>query len=161
MLPSTNQQNKPMYTALLHIHSILRYAILLFLLAAIVKSFSGWFGKKQFAEGDRKIFLFTFISAHTQLLVGLILYFMKGWHSQMGDMSNAVNRFWSLEHMVMMIISIGLITRGYLVSKKASADETKYKSVAIFFLIALLLICLAIPWPFRIEGIARGWMPGM
>ena len=152
-----------MYTALLHIHSILRYAILLFLLAAIVKSFSGWFGKKPFTEGTRKLSLFTLICAHTQLLVGLGIYFMstevKAAFANMGEaMKNSELRFWSMEHISMMIIAIALITMGYSLSKKAATDEAKHKRMAVFFLIAFTIIFIAIPWPWK--EVARGWMPG-
>lgn len=152
-----------MYTGLLHIHSILRYVILLLLIAVIAKSFIGWFGKKQFTEGTRKLNLFTLIFAHIQLLVGLGVYFMsvevKAAFANMGEaMKDKELRFWSVEHIAMMIISIALITVGYTLSKKGKTDEAKHKRVAIFFLLALLVIFYAIPWPW--SAVAKGWLPG-
>ncbi len=148
-----------MNTALLHTHSLLRYILLLLLLISIFKSFSGWFGKKTFTDGTRKLALFTLISAHLQLVIGLALYFMNGWQNVLGDMENRVNRFFSLEHSLMMLIAIALITVGYSSSKKATTDEAKYKRIALFFLIALIVIFVMIPWPWKDLG--RGWMPGM
>lgn len=152
-----------MYTALLHTHSLLRYIILLLLLTSIFRSFSGWFGKKQFTEGARKLNLFTLISAHLQLLVGLGVYFMSA-EVQFENLSNATKevRFFTMEHITLMIIAIALITVGYSSSKKATTDEAKYKRAAIFFLSALVVILIAIPWPFDLwSGVIRGWMPGM
>jgi len=130
---------------------------------AVYKAFSGWIGKKPLAEGTRKINLFTLIAAHIQLLVGLGVYFMstevKAAFANMGEaMKNPELRFWSVEHIAMMIVSIALITIGYLLSKKGKTDEVKHKRIAIFFLLALLIIFYAIPWPW--SAVARGWMPG-
>ncbi len=153
-----------MYSFLLHIHSVLRYVFLLMLVAAIIKSVSGWLGKKPFTEGTRKLNLFTVLVAHTQLLIGLALYFMspavKVALANMKDaMKNTELRFWSVEHISMMIIAIVLITVGNALSKKGKDDEAKHKRGALFFLIALILIFMAIPWPW--STIARGWMSGI
>jgi cation transport ATPase len=148
-----------MLTGLLHVHSLLRYVLLILLLISIVKAFSGWLGKKPFTDGTRKLGLFTLISAHLQLVIGLALYFMNGWQNVLGDMENRVNRFFSMEHSLMMILAIALITIGYSSSKKGKTDEAKYKRIAIFFLAALIIIFLMIPWPWKELG--RGWMPGM
>ncbi len=78
----------------------------------------------------------------------------------MGEaMKDASLRFWTIEHMAMMLIAVVLITLGNIRSKKAATDEAKHKQVAIFFILALLIIFAAIPWPW--SAVARGWMPGM
>ena len=64
-----------MYTGLLHTHNLLRYAVIILLIMALVKSFAGWFGKKEYADSDNKVSLFLLISAHLQLLIGLCSVF--------------------------------------------------------------------------------------
>jgi hypothetical protein len=152
-----------MLTGLLHIHSLLRYILLIFILISIIKSFSGWFGKKQYLPGDKKVALFTLISAHLQLVIGLILYFIspsvKVGLANMGEaMKDPGLRFWAVEHISLMIIAIVLITLGYSLAKRGKDDEAKHKRIAIFFLLAIIVIFLAIPWPW--SAVARGWMPG-
>ena len=153
-----------MLTGMLHIHSLLRYIILILLVIAIFKSFSGWFGKKQYLPGDKRFALFTLISAHLQLVVGLVLYFISptvkvGMADMGAAMKDTTLRFWSVEHIGMMLIAIILITLGYSLSKRGKDDITKHKRVALFFLLALIVIFMAIPWPW--SGVARGWMPGV
>jgi len=153
-----------MLTGLLHIHNFLRYVILLLILISIVKSFSGWMGKKQYTPGDKRFALFTLIAAHLQLVVGLILYFIsqnvKVGLANMGEaMKNSELRFWTVEHILMMLISIVLITLGYSLAKRAKENIGKHKRVAIYFLLALVIIFLAIPWPW--SAVSRGWIPGM
>ncbi|TAL60751.1 MAG: cytochrome B [Bacteroidetes bacterium] len=152
-----------MLTGLLHTHSLLRYILLAFILISIFKSFSGWVGKKPYLPGDKKVALFTLIAAHLQLVIGLILYFGNNWHSNIGAaMKDSGLRFWSVEHMAMMLIAIALITVGYSAAKRGKDDEAKHKKIAIFFLLALIIIFLAIPWPFPLwSSVTRGWMPGM
>ena len=152
-----------MLTGLLHIHSLLRYILLILLLVSIVKSLSGWMGKKTYTSGDRKITLFTMVSAHLQLVVGLILYFLsptvKVGMANIGEaMKDTSLRFWTVEHISMMLIAIVLITLGNSLSKRGKDDQAKHKRVAIFFLLALIIIFASIPWPW--SAVARGWMPG-
>lgn len=137
-----------MYTGLLHAHSGLRWIVLILLLVAIFNAFS----KKKsgvYTEGDRKLALFTMISTHTQLLIGLVLYFLSPW-VDLGDMmKDSITRFYTMEHTLMMVIAIVLITIGHSKSKKAADGAAKFKAISVFYLIALLIILAAIPWPFR------------
>ena len=148
-----------MHTGLVHLHSALRYFVLLLLIAAIAKAFAGWFGKKEFTTGDDKIGLFLMIGAHIQLLIGLWLYFISPW-VQFDDMKvtmgNEISRFWAVEHALGMLIAIALITIGRVRTKKATDSVVKHKRSAIAYLIALILIVASIPWPFR-ELLGRGW----
>ena len=151
-----------MYTGLLHTHNLLRYVIIVLLVLALVKSFAGWFGKKEYTNSDNKISLFLLISAHIQLLIGLGLYFIspvvKTAMSDMGvAMKDATLRFWATEHLTAMILGIILITLGRIMGKKGKTDSAKFRRQAIFFLLATVLIFSAIPWPWKEMGIARPW----
>ena len=133
---------------MLHLHSGLRYVVLILILLAIVKSIIGWVSKKEYSKGDDKIGLFLMITAHLQLLIGLFLYMTKGWLSLpfAQAMSDSVSRFWKVEHLFGMIIAITLITIGRMRAKKLGEDLRKHKATVIFYAIALLLILGSIPW---------------
>jgi len=140
-----------MVDILITLHSFLRWVLLILLLACIIKSLQGMMSKKAFSPSDNKINLFLFISAHTQLLVGIILYFVspivKMGMSMPDAMKNPEVRFFMMEHSVMMIIAIVLITMGRILSKKATTDASKFKKLFWFNFIALIVIFAAIPWP--------------
>lgn len=144
-----------MYNGLVHAHSGLRWVVLILLLVAIFNAFS----KKssgQWTPKDKKITLFAMIFTHIQLLIGLVLYFISPLvEFSEGFMSNPVYRFYSVEHISLMLIAIALITVGYSKSKKATTDAKKFGAVATFYLIGLILILVSIPWPFRDLG--AGW----
>lgn len=138
-----------------HLHSLLRWILLILLVLSVSKVMLG--AGKRFFEKDRKMALVIMILAHVQLLLGLGLYFMRGFQDQMGDMGDAMARFRALEHPLGMIIAILLITIGYGKIKRADTDAAKFRALKIFYGLALLLILISIPWPFR-EGMAGyGW----
>jgi len=132
---------------LIPIHSLLRWVVLLLLLTTIIKSLHGIITKRTFAKSDDKISLFMMISAHTQLLVGLILYFTSPM-VQFGNTTNPEIRFFTMEHSTMMIVAIVFMTLARILSKKGKTDSAKFMRLFIFSIIALLIIIVAIPWPF-------------
>jgi hypothetical protein len=130
-----------MYSFFLHLHSGFRYIVFIFLLLAIVQSLLGWFGRKAYTEGNRMLNLFALISAHTQLLIGIVLYFLSpNVQFNSNTMKDATTRYFTVEHWVMMIIAIVLITIGHSKSKKIVLPESKHKTIAIYYIIALLII---------------------
>jgi hypothetical protein len=152
-----------MYTGLLHLHSFIRWVILILEIVVIYKSGTGMISGRVYGAGDRKAGLFLMISAHTQLLVGLYLYFAGPWGfaniQNLGFgavMKDSVARFYAVEHIFGMLVAIVLITIGRGVAKKAIADKVKFKRGFWFFLVALIIILATIPWPFR-AGVSRPW----
>lgn len=154
-----------LYTITLWTHSLLRWALLALLLVAIVQGYQGWFGKKEWTEGNRKVSLFTMILSHVQLLVGFVLYLgvspivKAAMSSGKMMMKNKVYRFWTVEHITLMLIAIVLVQVGYSMAKRAKEDQARFKSTALYFTFALIAILVAIPWPFR-DQIGRGLLPG-
>lgn len=136
-----------MYNILLGLHSGLRYIVLLLLVLALLSAIIGLFGKKPYSEGNRKINLFAMIFTHTQFLVGLILYFFSPLvnYSNMGEaMKDTITRYWTVEHSVMMLFAIILITIGHSRSKKAAEAFNKHRSIALYYGLAVLVIVVAI-----------------
>jgi NADH:ubiquinone oxidoreductase subunit 2 (subunit N) len=136
-----------MYEFIQKFHSGWAYLALVLLLVAVLNSALGFFGKKEFTAKDRKIALFGLIAAHIQLLVGLILYFVSPLgHVLLGEMKDAAVRLTSLEHPLINIIALVLITIGWSKHKKQTESNAKFKSILVFFGIGLILILSRIPW---------------
>ncbi len=132
---------------LVRAHSGLRYVVLALLIAAIYVAFTK---RSQPKAPYSKIYLFAMIATHTQLLIGLILYAMDwGVKVRFDMMSDKFYRFYTVEHIVGMLIAIALITVGHAQGKKLNHGK-----VFTYYLIALVLIFLSIPWPFRNLGAA-------
>jgi hypothetical protein len=134
-----------MYPALLTTHSMLRYLVLIFLLIVIVRTFIGYSNKQAFTKLDNTLGLTLFSLTHTQLLIGLILYFVSPFRQFSGAaMKDPVLRYWTAEHLVIMLVAIGLITAARITSKKMSDDNAKFKRLFIFNSIALVVILVGI-----------------
>jgi uncharacterized membrane protein YozB (DUF420 family) len=138
-----------MYNGLLHAHSGLRWIALILLVAAIVNAVISK-SKGRYEKKDKMLNLFAMITLHTQLLIGLGMYFMspkvqfsEGW------MANGTLRFFGLEHFIGMLLAIVVITIGRKKAEKASLAADKHKKIVTWYLIGLLLIIAFIPWPFR------------
>lgn len=136
-----------MYNFIQKFHSGWAYLALLLLVIALINSLIGMFSKKEFTATDRKIALFALIGTHTQLLIGLVLYFVSplGWAS-FGQMSDKMLRLTSLEHPLTNVIAIVLITIGWSKHKKTIENKLKFKTIVVFYGLGLLLILSRIPW---------------
>ena len=139
-----------MYNFIQKFHSGWAYLALLLLVVAVINSVIGMTSKKEFTAKDRKIALFGLIATHIQLVVGLILYFisevgMKAFSTE-GAMKIAELRLTMLEHPLTNIIAITLITIGWSKHKKGITNEAKFKSIALFYGLGLVLILVRIPW---------------
>jgi hypothetical protein len=134
-----------MYSALLHSHSGLRYLLLLTFVVVLVQSLRGWLSKSEFTPMAAKISLVHFALSHTQLLLGLILYFVSP-NVQFGADAMKIKglRYWTVEHITMMIIAIVLVTMGHIIAKKKTQGFEKYKSYFIFNLAAIAVVLIAL-----------------
>lgn len=143
-----------LYPFLLHIHSGLRWLLILALLIAIFKAIAGKFYKSySVGTGANR---FAMIMAHLQIIAGFVIYFIspKVVFSA-SAMKDSILRFYLVEHILMMIIAIALITIGFLRFKRVTSYDKKINSILVYYTIGLLLILAAIPWPFRFPG--TGW----
>ncbi|SDQ10170.1 hypothetical protein [Flagellimonas zhangzhouensis] len=135
-----------------NLHSYLAYVVLAILVLATINAIIGWMGKKDFTmHKDLRVSLFALILSHIQLLVGLILYFtsangLKAIQALgMGGL-NAPARLLALEHPFINIIALALITIGWSRHKKFMESDKKFKTIAIFYGLGLLLILSRLPW---------------
>ena len=152
-----------MYSLVLTLHSLVRWAIVIVGVIAVVRAWIGWRGGKPWAQLDDRLGL-TFTSVmDLNLLLGLLLYFVvspitTGALKDMGAaMDNSSVRFFAVEHILVMIIAVVVAHIGRSRAKKAATDPGKHKQAAIFFTTAMVLVLLAIPWPFLATGAGRGW----
>jgi hypothetical protein len=155
-----------MEKGLLHLHSFLRWVILILLLVAVYKSFAD--KHKAYNAGHKKTGMFLMICADIMGLLGLYQWFTGPWglksiqtNGMSVVMKNSVLRFFAVEHFIGMLIAILLIHIGYSYAKKNVPDSVKHKRAILFFGLALLVILISIPWPFRLVGSGRAWFPGM
>lgn len=134
------------------IHSYWAIIALVVLIAAVINALHGIISKKEFLEKDLRISLFAVIATHIQLILGFVAYYFSSFYETMRAigmgqvMKNSELRKLLVEHPVTVIIAITLITMGFSKHKNKQSSTAKFKTIAIYYSIALLLILLVIPW---------------
>ena len=148
----------------LMIHSLLRWAVVFLGVWTLFNALTGYFGKRPFSANDNRSNLFFMISCDVQLLIGSVLYFSNGWFNRLLDlghnMKDPYSRFFTMEHLTMMLAAWVLVHVGRVMVKKGATDAIKHKKMLVFFGLAIVLILAAIPWPFR-QALNRHWLPTM
>lgn len=142
-----------MVTTVQFIHSWWAYLVLLVVLIATINALMGFFGNKEYQPKDFRLALFALIVTHIQFLIGLVLYFVSPYGMQSFSnngmktiMGESLLRLYAVEHPLVMILTVVFITIGYSKHKKKLVSKPKFKMLAIFYTIALVLLLSRIPW---------------
>lgn len=131
---------------------------------AVVKAILNASANKPYSKGPGALFV---ASLHIELLIGLVLYFgVSGLAATFrvdpgAAMKVAALRFYGMEHLILMLVAVVVATIGSAKARRAADEASKNKTARTFFLIAMVLLMLGIPWPFRGDGVGRGLFPGM
>jgi len=159
------QKSAGMYALLLAAHSWFRWLVQVSLVYALYRAYRGWLGDKAFSRLDNTLRHTTATIAHVQLVLGLWLYFVSPVIDHfLHDFGEAIHdrqlRFFGMEHSTMMFIAVAFITLGSSLAKRKPTDKQKFRTMATWFSIALLIILTSVPWPFS-PFTARPWFRGI
>lgn len=147
-----------MYTALLTVHSYLRWVVLIVALIALVRAAAGMTGRRPWTPSDDAAGRWFSISLDVQLTIGLIIYFflspftMSAWGDIGAAMRDDTVRFVVIEHQVGMIIAVALAHIGRARIKKTADPQRRHRLALIFFGLAFVVMMASIPWPGRPAG---------
>lgn len=146
-------KNLKMYQTLTFLHSTFRWLVLLSLVYSIFIAYKGYFSNKEFTKTDHFVRHSTATIAHIQLILGITLYsqspIIKYFWNNFNEAKKSFDLlFFGLIHIFLMLLSVILITIGSSISKRKTTDKEKFKTLLIYFIIALIVIFIAIPWPF-------------
>jgi hypothetical protein len=142
-----------MYSILLTTHSWFRWLVLVALVFALYRAYRGWLGNKPFSAFEDKTRHISATIVHIQFMLGLALYFFSPIVSYfLNNFSAALEqrdiRFFGMEHITMMFIAVSVISMGSMRAKKKEGDLAKFRCIAIWYSVGLLIIFLSIPWEF-------------
>jgi predicted transporter len=142
-----------MYAILLTLHSLIRWLVLISLVIASVYTYKSWKSGKVYTKKDDALRHWTATFAHIQMTIGLVLYFQSPltayFRSNFAEaIHNRELRFFGMEHSLMMLIAVVLVSIGSSLSKRKQDDREKFKTMAVWFTISLVIILLNIPWQF-------------
>ncbi|WP_405330493.1 hypothetical protein [Leeuwenhoekiella sp. LLG6367-2.1] len=142
-----------MYTTVQFVHSYWAYLALIILTITTINVLVSYFSGKEFGARDFRLALFTLIVSHIQLLIGIVLYFVSPLGAKAiasegisAAMKDPNLRLYVVEHPLAMILTVIFITVGYSKHKKKLTSKPKFKLLAIFYTLALIVMLSRIPW---------------
>ncbi|MBE7177640.1 MAG: hypothetical protein INR69_14625 [Mucilaginibacter polytrichastri] len=142
-----------MFNTLIFLHSLFRWLVLFSLLYAILRAWTGLESERKFTRSDNALRHWTVTIAHIQLILGMALYTQSETVKRFFAHVSAHERitdpvFFGVIHISLMLLAIVLITIGSAKAKRKNVDSDKFRTMLLWFSIALLIIFIAIPWPF-------------
>ncbi len=141
------------YLIIKYFHSGIRWLLVLALILLIIQALRGISGKQKYASKHKVVLGVTFGLMHTQILLGIILYFISPKVVfSIESFSYQIQRFFLVEHAVGMLISIAIFTIGYYRIKKKQDDRSKFILQFVYVIITFLIMIITIPWPFLNYG---------
>ena len=140
-----------MYPIILTLHNIVRWAVIILGIVAAALALAGWLNRRPWSEQMRKFSSYFAMSMDIQILFGLILYFispnnMAALQNFGAVMSNSAQRFYAIEHPLMMVLAVVFAHLGSVLPRKVDDPRKKYLRAAIFIGLAVVLVLSAIPW---------------
>jgi len=157
-----------LHYGILGVHSLLRWVLLGLLIINIIRI--NIESKAKYDETDQRFSFWITLFAWLNLVAALDLYFfgpnglliMKEQGYSLRDVFNSSwLRFWIIEHPCVMMVALILMIASHRISKRNIGALQKLTTMNVLYIMALFLIVIAIPWPFRVEGIARPSFRGL
>lgn len=142
-----------MYSSALWLHSWLRWAVLLTGLVAWFRAIAGKTAKRPWTAQDELWGLLLTISVDLQFLVGVVLYGFLSPITRLGlrnfaaAMQITAARFFTIEHVIGMIVGIALVHIARVKIRKTTDAPRKHRLAMVLFGIALIVMIVSIPWP--------------
>ena len=150
------------YAIFLLIHSWNRWLALLALVATTALAWQGWLAGKPYTKRYTMLRSATVGLNHLQIMFGFVLYFqsplVEYFRSDIqGGLRIPEVAFFGVIHISVMLIAALVLTVGGAIARRGTTDAKRFRTVAIFFTIALALIMLAMPSPISFI-VQRPWM---
>lgn len=142
-----------MYETLTFLHNVSRWLVLCGILVALVAAARGMMRKSVFGAASNSIRHWSATLAHVQLVLGMLLYFRSPairfyWSHTEVRSAHPELGFFSLLHPLCMLVAVTLLSVGSGLAKRRDGDAGKHRTILIWYGAALLIMLLAVPWPF-------------
>ncbi|HKP59396.1 MAG TPA: hypothetical protein VJV78_21880 [Polyangiales bacterium] len=141
------------YVITLYLHSYLRWMVVALAVLVSARAVRGWSGSRTWTRFDELAHTALLKAAYVQFSLGLILYiFLSPYtsaflHNLSLGMQQPALRFFGMLHIGAMFAAVGLLQQGHRATVRATSERARCRRAAVTTLLALTVICAAIPWP--------------
>jgi hypothetical protein len=142
-----------MYSAVLLLHSWVRWLVLIAGVLAVARALVGMSGGKPWTNADDRGTMLFSIALDIQMLLGIVLYAglspitRLAFADMASAMRNPMLRFWVAEHFAGMLVAVALVHIGRNVITRKAAGSDRHRLAVMFMGVAMVVILLSIPWP--------------
>ena len=137
-----------MYEILKHAHSGIMWLVLAMLSLGIIVTLLKYVKKEETdSPGWYKFYKYTKHLMYLQLLIGIVLLFISPMvNYSKGMMKNEALRFYGLEHPLMMLIAVAIVSIGLYRGRKKSTEVKKNLTIFLYLVAGLAVMLSMIPW---------------
>lgn len=144
---------------LLTVHSWVRWAVVLSTLGVGARCAWGWLRGGRWTPKDASFARVWVAAIDIQVALGLLLYFTASPIAQIarqdlrGAWSSEWLRFFGIVHPLVMLVAAAVMHAAWIWTRRTEDDASdRFRRLGLGVLAVLVLVALAIPWPFLSYG---------
>jgi Na+-driven multidrug efflux pump len=131
-------------------HSLISVTFLFTAIWLFYRSLRGYFKNLGYFRLDKSLSYIFIVNLYLQLIFGLLLMANP---APLPDQEGATqdialkmvsNRFWPIEHIVLMLFALFIANLGLIFSNSTHVDREKHRKVLVYYTIALIMIGLSL-----------------
>ena len=138
------------YSIIKHVHTVISGAFLIFAIWLIIRSVQGIIKNRAYTGLDKFISYGFIINLYLQLVFGLILFSNHNssvddnFSNAEGALKMASNRFWPIEHIVLMLFALFIANLGLILTNQSQSDKEKHRKILTYYVVAILMIAISL-----------------
>ena len=138
------------YSIIKHVHTVISGAFMIFAVWLIIRSVQGIIKNRAYTGLDKFISYGFIINLYLQLVFGLILFSNHNssvddnFSNAEGALKMASNRFWPIEHIVLMLFALFIANLGLILTNQSQSDKEKHRKILTYYVVAILMISISL-----------------
>jgi len=131
------------------VHTVISMAFLIVAVWLLVRSVKGIRKNNSYTRLDKFLSYAFIINLYLQLIFGLILFSNQGavdpdYSNAENALKMASNRFWPIEHIVLMLFALFIANLGLIFSNQSLASKEKHRKILIYYTSAIIMIAISL-----------------
>jgi hypothetical protein len=131
-----------MYPTLLTVHGVVRWLVVVFVVAALLRFGWGLLRQRPWQRADERLAVVMMAIVDTQLLLGLTLWLVASPFAPGGGNTHA---FFTFIHPIAMMAAVFVLHAGRAFARRS--EHGRHARIVVALVVAVVLFAAAVPWP--------------
>jgi hypothetical protein len=138
------------YSPIKQVHAFISIVFLIIAVWLIIRSVRGIIKDIAYSRLDKYLSYGFIINLYLQLIFGFILFANHNaavddnYSNAAGAIKIVANRFWPVEHMILMLFALFIANLGLILSSQSLTGKEKHKKVLTYYSIAIFMITISL-----------------